>query len=130
VALALLIAAALLRAALAVATAEGVVGFLSLLAAIGLVEDEEPGTVASSLGLQQKIGDGVENGPVFRPVQAGQKTRELRAVRAAGRKNVLILGRVSAKIMAGLLLRQRIGVLTDHSTGRPARREGVSLLSP
>src|SRR5437660_1538653 len=55
--------------------------------------------------------------------------RELEAVRVAGRRKVLILGSVSAKIMEGLLPGQRIGVLTYHSTGRPERREGVSFLS-
>src|SRR5271155_3373063 len=54
---------------------------------------------------------------------------QLEAVRAAGRRKVLILGSVSAKIMEGLLPRQRIGVLTFHSTGRPGRSEGVSFLS-
>src|SRR5438093_2477850 len=55
--------------------------------------------------------------------------REVVALRWAGRRKVLILGSVSAKITEGLLPRQRMGVVTFHSTGRPERGKGVSFRS-
>src|SRR5207249_12180096 len=82
--LALLIASALFRPAFAVAGAESVFGLQSLLAAVGLIENENPAAVALGLGLKQEIGDGLEDGPVLRPVQAGEEAGQLGAVSSLG----------------------------------------------
>src|SRR5262249_39041074 len=50
------------------------------------------------------------------------------ALRQAGRRNVLIVGRASAKIPGGLRARQQGVGVHRYGPGRPGRREGVSFL--
>src|SRR5262249_60680896 len=78
------LAVALPGAAAVVGPAEGVLGLLALLADVGLVEDERPGAPAARLLAQQQVGDGGQDGPVPRPVAAGQEARQLGAVAGLG----------------------------------------------
>lgn len=69
---AFLAASPLLGPAGAIAAVEGVLGLVTLWAAAGLIEDEKPGAVPTTLPLQEQVGDVLEQSPVLGPVRAVQ----------------------------------------------------------
>src|SRR5581483_249577 len=84
----LVLALALLLALTDVGPAEGVLGLVALLRAVGLVQKEQPGAAAVGLSLEKQAGDGAQQGPVACPMEAGQEAGDGGAVAGLGAQGV------------------------------------------
>src|SRR5580658_5008320 len=82
-----------------VATTERVFAMGSLMTAVGLVEDEDPGAATARFQPQDQIGDGGENRPILAPVSVREESDDGSAMSGSRADGAGRLGGRHASVM-------------------------------